>query len=185
MEGDGAMGLINYKNVDVYQGEKLVLADACFEAGEGELIYVIGKVGSGKSSLLKTFYAELPVEDAEVATVLERDMIGLKRKQIPGLRRELGVVFQDFQLLQDRSVGKNLDFVLKATGHKDDDGARALEVLQAVGMEDKVNSMPYELSGGEQQRVAIARALLNKPRLIIADEPTGNLDPETAEQIVK
>lgn len=180
--------LIEYNKVNVYQGCKLILKDADFKADEGEFIYIIGKVGSGKSSLLKTFYAELDIYDdeAEQAEVLGRDMIKIKRKDVPALRREMGIIFQDFQLLHDRSVKKNLEFVLKATKwkYKERIEERIDKVLEDVGMQDKKDAMPHELSGGEQQRIAIARALLNAPRIIIADEPTGNLDPETATQIV-
>ena len=179
---------IDYQKVKVYQQGKLVLDDVDFHVDEGEFVYIIGKVGSGKSSLLKTFYCELDVyeKEAEKAEVLGRDLIKLKRKEVPALRRELGIIFQDFQLLHDRTVLKNLRFVLKATGWKDKEKIeqRIDEVLEAVGMTDKKNAMPHELSGGEQQRISIARALLNNPKVIIADEPTGNLDPETADNIV-
>ena len=179
---------IDYQKVKVYQQDKLVLDDVDFHVDEGEFVYIIGKVGSGKSSLLKTFYCELDVyeKEAEKAEVLGRDLIKLKRKDVPALRRELGIIFQDFQLLHDRTVLKNLRFVLKATGWKDKEKIeqRIDEVLEAVGMTDKQNAMPHELSGGEQQRISIARALLNNPKVIIADEPTGNLDPETADNIV-
>lgn len=179
---------IDYQKVKVYQQDKLVLDDVDFHVDEGEFVYIIGKVGSGKSSLLKTFYCELDVyeKEAEKAKVLGRDLIKLKRKEVPALRRELGIIFQDFQLLHDRTVLKNLRFVLKATGWKDKEKIeqRIDEVLEAVGMTDKKNAMPHELSGGEQQRISIARALLNNPKVIIADEPTGNLDPETADNIV-
>ena len=145
-------------------------------------------MGSGKSSLLKTLYCELDIysDEAEKAEVLERDVIHIKRKEIPALRREMGIIFQDFQLLHDRTVYSNLRFVLKSTGWKnnDDINNRITEVLEKVGMEDKKDKRPHELSGGEQQRIAIARALLNTPKIIIADEPTGNLDPETADNIV-
>lgn len=179
---------IDYQKVKVYQQDKLVLDDVDFHVDEGEFVYIIGKVGLGKSSLLKTFYCELDVyeKEAEKAEVLGRDLIKLKRKDVPALRRELGIIFQDFQLLHDRTVLKNLRFVLKATGWKDKEKIeqRIDEVLEAVGMTDKKNAMPHELSGGEQQRISIARALLNNPKVIIADEPTGNLDPETADNIV-
>ena len=179
---------IDYQKVKVYQQDKLVLDDVDFHVDEGEFVYIIGKVGSGKSSLLKTFYCELDVyeKEAEKAEVLGRDLIKLKRKEVPALRRELGIIFQDFQLLHDRTVLKNLRFVLKATGWKDKEKIeqRIDEVLEAVGMTDKKNAMPHELSGGEQQRISIARALLNNPKVIIADEPTGNLDPETADNNV-
>lgn len=181
--------LINYNKVNVYQGDSLVLNNVNFHVDEGEFIYIIGKVGSGKSSLLKTFYCELDLypSEEEVAEVLGRNLLTLKRKEIPALRREMGVIFQDFQLLYDRSVYKNLQFVLRATGWKNKKkiDERINEVLAAVGMPDKLESMPHELSGGEQQRIAIARALLNQPKVIIADEPTGNLDPDTANNIVK
>jgi cell division transport system ATP-binding protein len=172
----------------VYQADSVVLEDVDFHVDEGEFIYIIGKVGSGKSSLLKTLYCELDIEedDAEKAEVLGRDLITLRRKEIPALRREMGIIFQDFQLLHDRNVERNLYFVLKATGWRDKEAMskRIDEVLEAVGMADKRKKMPSELSGGEQQRIAIARALLNTPKMIVADEPTGNLDPETATNIV-
>lgn len=180
--------LIDYQKVKIYQQDKLVLDDVDFHADEGELIYIIGKVGSGKSSLLKTFYCELDLykDEAEKAEVLGRDLLTLRRKDIPGLRREMGIIFQDFQLLHDRDVWHNLCFVMRATGwkNKHEIDNRINEVLAAVGMSEKVHSMPHELSGGEQQRISIARALLNKPKMIIADEPTGNLDPDTANKIV-
>lgn len=180
--------LIEYKNVNIYQQSKLVLEGVDFHVDEGEFIYIIGKVGSGKSSLLKTTYCELDLmkDEAEKAEVLGRNVVSLKRKEIPALRRELGIIFQDFQLLHDRTVYDNLEFVLKATGwkNKKDIKKRINEVLADVGMQEKIHSMPHELSGGEQQRISIARALLNEPKVIIADEPTGNLDPETATSIL-
>lgn len=179
--------LISYKNANIYQRHGIcVLKDVTFQVLEGQFIYLIGRVGSGKTTLMRTLYCELDVDEADEATVLGYDLLTIRRKDIPALRREMGVVFQDFQLLADRSVYKNLEFVLKATGWKKKDGIseRIAEVLQAVGMADKANTMPYELSGGEQQRIAIARAILNKPKLIIADEPTGNLDPETSNEII-
>ena len=178
--------LIDYKNATIYQEEKLILDNANFHLDEGEFIYLIGKVGSGKSSLLKTMYGELDIDSADNAVVLGRDMLKIKRKHLPELRREMGIIFQDFQLLHDRTVYKNLRFVLKATGWKknEDIDTRIDEVLDAVNMADSKEKLPHELSGGEQQRIAIARSLLNKPKVIIADEPTGNLDPETAENIV-
>ena len=180
--------LINYKNVNVFQsGDKPVLANVNFHVDEGEFIYVIGRVGSGKSSLLKTIYFELDIDEAEEAMILNQDLLKLKRKHVPALRRQMGIIFQDFQLLGDRTVYKNLRFVLKATGWKDkkEINTRIKEVLSDVGLEEKADKLPHELSGGEQQRVAIARAILNKPKVIIADEPTGNLDPETAENIIR
>ncbi len=181
--------LIDYEKVNVYQQDKLILQDVSFHADEGEFIYIIGNVGSGTSSLLKTFYCELDVYDdeAEKAEVLGRDLKTLRRKEVPALRKEMGIIFQDFQLLHDRTVYKNLYFVLRATGWKNkaDIDQRIDQVLGAVEMSEKKNSMPHELSGGEQQRIAIARALLNQPKVIIADEPTGNLDPETANNIVR
>ncbi len=181
--------LIDYQKVNIYQQEKLILEDVDFHVDEGEFIYIIGKVGSGKSSLLKTIYCELDIEEEETekAEVLGRDLKSIRRKEVPALRREMGIIFQDFQLLHDRSVYKNLNFVLKATGWKNKEEIRQRidEVLNAVGMTEKKDSMPHELSGGEQQRIAIARSLLNHPKIIIADEPTGNLDPETANRIVK
>ena len=180
--------LIDYKNVNVYQEDKCILTGVDFHVDEGEFVYIIGKVGSGKSSLLKTFYCELDIdkEDADKAEVLGYSLLPLKRSKIPALRKQLGIIFQDFQLLHDRTVLKNLQFVLHATGwkNKQEVNARIDEVLEQVGMMDKKDKMPHELSGGEQQRIAIARALLNKPKIIIADEPTGNLDPETANYIV-
>ena len=178
--------LIDYKNATIYQEDKLILDNANFHLDEGEFIYLIGKVGSGKSSLLKTMYGELDIDSADNAVVLGRDMLKIKRKHLPELRREMGIIFQDFQLLHDRTVYKHLRFVLKATGWKknEDIDTRIDEVLDAVNMADSKEKLPHELSGGEQQRIAIARSLLNKPKVIIADEPTGNLDPETAENIV-
>ncbi len=180
--------LIDYKKAKILQQDgKLILDNIDFHVDEGEFVYIIGRVGSGKSTLLKTIYLEIDIDEAETATVLDTDIIGLKRKHVPALRRQIGTIFQDFQLLSDRTVYKNLRFVLKATGWKDkkDIDKRIAEVLDDVGMADKANKMPHELSGGEQQRIAIARAILNKPKMIVADEPTGNLDPETAENIIK
>ena len=180
--------LIEYKNVTVCQKDGIpVLKEVNFHIGEGEFIYIIGKVGSGKSSLLKTIYAELFIDEGEEAKVLDNDMLVLKRKQVPALRRQMGVVFQDFQLLADRSVSKNLEFVLKATGwkNKTEIQERIDQVLRDVNMTEKKDKMPHELSGGEKQRIAIARAILNSPKLIVADEPTANLDPETADGIMQ
>jgi cell division transport system ATP-binding protein len=179
--------LIEYKKVRIFQEDVCVLNDVDFHVEEGEFIYIIGKVGSGKSSLLKTTYCELDIESGEQATVLDRDIMNIRRREIPALRKEMGIIFQDFQLLHDRTVAKNLRFVLKATGwkNKKEMEERIDEVLEMVGMQEKKDKMPHELSGGEQQRIAIARAILNKPRIIIADEPTGNLDPETASYIIE
>ena len=180
--------LIDYQKAHIYQTDEVILQNVDFHVDEEQFVYVIGKVGSGKSSLLKSIYCEVDFDkaDAEKAEVLERNLLTLKRKDIPALRREMGIIFQDFQLLHDRSVKQNLQFVLKATGWKSQKeiDERILKVLEAVGMQDKSNRLPHELSGGEQQRIAIARALLNQPKIIIADEPTGNLDPDTAEKIV-
>jgi cell division transport system ATP-binding protein len=180
--------IVNYKNVSVYQrsGEK-ILEGVNLEVNEGEFVYIIGRVGSGKSSLLETLYCELDVDEADEATVLDHNLLTIRRKEIPALRRELGVVFQDFQLLRERTVYKNLEFVLKATGWHDKEriNDRIGEVLTMIGLEDMADKMPHELSGGEQQRVAIARAILNSPQLIIADEPTGNLDRDTADNIMQ
>ena len=178
--------LIEYKHVDVYQEVQEVLTDVTFTIDEGEFVYVIGKVGSGKSSLIKTLYGELPIHSGE-ATVMEYDMTTLKRKHLPDLRRKLGVIFQDFQLLTDRTVDANLRFVLKATGwkNKEEINNRIKEVLELVGMSTKGYKLPSELSGGEQQRIAIARSILNYPKLILADEPTGNLDADTSKQITE
>jgi cell division transport system ATP-binding protein len=180
--------LIEYKNANIYQRHGIrVLENVNFHVDEGEFVYIIGRVGSGKTSLLRTFYFELDMREAEKATVFDYDLLTLRRKDIPMLRRQMGVIFQDFQLLGDRTVYKNLEFVLKATGWKDKSeiNNRIGDVLSDVGLEDKGDKMPHELSGGEQQRVAIARAILNRPKLIIADEPTGNLDPETATNIIE
>ncbi len=179
--------LIDYRKVNIYQADKLILKDVDFHADEGEFIYIIGKVGSGKSSLLKTLYCELDVNEAEQAEVMNNNIISIRRKDVPELRRQMGIIFQDFQLLSDRNVHDNLIFVLKATGWKDrkEMDERIDEVLENVDMKDMKLKMPHELSGGEQQRIAIARAILNHPKLIVADEPTGNLDPETSTNIVK
>jgi cell division transport system ATP-binding protein len=163
-----------------------VLEGVNFTVDEGEFIYIIGKVGSGKSSLLKTFYGDMDIDSADEAMVLGRDMMDVRRKEIQRMRREMGIIFQDFQLLSHFTVYKNLRFVLRATGWKKSEvDNRIEEVLSLVGMKDKMLCLPHELSGGEQQRVAIARALLNSPKMIVADEPTGNLDPETAKSIME
>lgn len=178
--------LVDYRNVTIERAARVVLKGVTFGVSEGEFCYLTGKVGSGKSSLLKTLYAEVKIPEGDTARVLDYDLLRLRSRQIPGLRRSLGIVFQDFQLLQDRSAAANLRFVLKATGWKSKGEIedRIEEVMKAVGMENKAYKMPHELSGGEQQRVVIARALLNSPKLILADEPTGNLDPQTGYQIV-
>lgn len=178
--------LVEYKNATICQQDGSVVLDHVdFKVDEGEFVYLIGRVGSGKSSLLKSIYFELDVDDADTATVFGVDLMSLRRKWVPALRRQMGIIFQDFKLLDDRTVYKNLRFVLRATGWKKEEvDERIDEVLTLVGMKDKMLCMPHELSGGEQQRVAIARALLNSPRMILADEPTGNLDPETATHIM-
>lgn len=178
--------LIKYVDVDVYQQELLVLKNVQLEIHSGEFIYLLGKVGSGKSSLLKSFYCEVPVESG-VAGVLGYDLTSIKSNELPFLRRKIGIVFQDFQLLSDRTVNANLEFVLRATGWKDQVSIeeQISGVLQQVGMTNKGYKMPHQLSGGEQQRIVIARALLNSPEIILADEPTGNLDPETGKELVE
>jgi cell division transport system ATP-binding protein len=177
--------LIVYKNVEICQDEQIVLKDIDLSISSGEMVYLLGKVGSGKSSFMKTIYGELSV-DGTKAMALDYNLLKLRRREIPYLRRKVGVVFQDFQLLVDRNVEENLMFVLKATGWTDKQAMKnnIYDVLKQVGMEDKTYKMPYQLSGGEQQRVVIARALLNSPGLILADEPTGNLDPETGKGIM-
>ena len=177
--------IIRYHNVSVNQSEQIVLRDVNLEIGEGEFVYLLGRVGSGKSSLMKTMYGELPIASGE-AQILDYKLETLKRSQVPYLRRKLGVVFQDFQLLTDRNVEENLLFVLRATGWKDKNAMKShvMDVLDQVSMANKAYKMPYQLSGGEQQRVVIARALLNMPSLILADEPTGNLDHETGKEIM-
>ena len=178
--------LIDYKNVEVLRDDRVVLRDTDFSLYSGEFVYLVGLVGSGKSTLMKTFYADVPVNAGE-ARVFDMDIRKIRRREIPLLRRRFGIVFQDFQLLTDRSVEKNLEFVLRATGWKNkaEIAERVAGTLRRVGMEDKAYRMPHELSGGEQQRVVIARALLNSPQIILADEPTGNLDPQTGREIVK
>ena len=180
------MSIISYNDVEILRKELVVLKHVTMSVEAGEFIYLIGKVGSGKSSLLKTMYAEIPVSAGE-AHILGYDLTALRRRDVPMLRRQIGIVFQDFQLLTDRSVYDNLLFVLKATGwnNKTDIDDRINEVLSQVDMTNKSYKMPHELSGGEQQRIAIARALLNNPSLILADEPTGNLDEATGEQIMR
>jgi cell division transport system ATP-binding protein len=178
--------IIDFQNASILQGDYLVLSDVSFSVNSGEFVYLIGRVGSGKTSLIKTINAELPLTEGN-AQVAGFQLEKLRMKSIPGLRRKLGIVFQDFQLLIDRTVYDNLQFVLKATGWRNqtDIEARINEVLEKTGLEYKHYKMPHQLSGGEQQRVVIARALLNNPDIILADEPTGNLDPETSESIIK
>lgn len=177
--------LLQYTGVQLNREENIILRDVDLKVNRGDFLYIIGKVGSGKSTLLKSMYAEIPIEKGD-ARVFDYRLQDLKRKEIPYLRRKIGIVFQDFQLLIDRTVEKNLEFVLRATGWKEKGAIsnRINEVLAQVGMQNKTYKMPHELSGGEQQRIVIARALLNSPLLILADEPTGNLDPETGSQIV-
>ncbi|SKA05510.1 cell division ATP-binding protein FtsE [Sediminibacterium ginsengisoli] len=178
--------VVSIRNANIYQGSNLVLQDVNFTINRGEFVYLVGKTGTGKSSLLKTLYGELTLTEG-VASVVGFDLKAMDWKKVPFLRRNLGVVFQDFQLLTDRNVHENLKFVLKATGWQDE---RLIEekindVLDKVGLKSKGFKMPFEMSGGEQQRVDIARALLNSPKLILADEPTGNLDPETSDEIMQ
>lgn len=177
--------LIKYKNVDVYQQDYHVLKNVNLEVHSGEFIYLLGKVGSGKSSLLKSFYCDVLIQNG-VAQVLDNDLHVIKLNEIPFLRRKIGIVFQDFQLLTDRSVLSNLEFVLKATGWEDKSTIQEQieNVLSQVGMSSAIHKMPHQLSGGEQQRIVIARALLNSPEIILADEPTGHLDPETGNELV-
>lgn len=178
--------LIELKGANIYQGRSLILNDVNIEVGKGAFVYLIGRTGTGKSSLLKTLYGELPLQEGE-GNVVGFNLRELTWKTIPYLRRNLGVVFQDFQLLTDRNVHDNLSFTLRATGWKDKAlmEEKIADVLEKVGLKTKGFKMPYELSGGEQQRIDIARALLNSPRLILADEPTGNLDPETSDGIMQ
>ena len=178
--------IIELKNVNIYQGESLILSDVNITVEKGEFVYLVGKTGTGKSSLLKTMYGDLELREGQ-GTVAGHDLRQLTWKTVPFLRRNLGVVFQDFQLLTDRNVGENLKFVLKATGWKDEKlmSEKIADVLDKVGLKTKGFKMPFELSGGEQQRLDVARALLNSPKLILADEPTGNLDPETSDEIMQ
>lgn len=179
------MPIIEIKNANIYQGENQVLKDVNLTVNKGEFVYLVGRTGSGKSSLLKTLYADLPLTEGD-AVVVGHQLRNMHWREVPYLRRKLGVVFQDFRLLTDRNVAENLRFVLKATGWKDKKAMdeKINEVLEQVGLKHKALKMPFEMSGGEQQRVDIARALLNSPKLILADEPTGNLDPITTDEIM-
>ncbi len=178
--------ILQLKNASIFQGLTLVLKDITVAINKGEFVYLIGKTGSGKSSFMKTLYGDLPLLEGE-GTIVDFDLKTLQEKDIPFLRRKLGVVFQDFKLLTDRTVNSNLEFVLKATGWKEPSkiNDRITTVLDKVGMKTKGFKFPHELSGGEQQRIAIARALLNEPELILADEPTGNLDPQTSIEVME
>jgi cell division transport system ATP-binding protein len=178
--------IVSIKNANIYQGSNLILESVSFEVNKGEFVYLVGKTGTGKSSLLKTLYGELTLTEG-TGNVVGFDLIGMDWKKVPFLRRNLGVIFQDFHLLTDRNVHENLKFVLKATGWKDESliEEKINDVLDKVGLKSKGFKMPFEMSGGEQQRVDIARALLNSPKLILADEPTGNLDPETSDEIMQ
>jgi cell division transport system ATP-binding protein len=178
--------VVSIQNLDVFQEDNLVLKQVNLEVNKGDFFYIIGKTGSGKSSLLKTLYADLPFVSGE-AQVVGYDLQNLKQKEIPYLRRKLGIVFQEFQLLQDRNIEENLYFVMRATGWKDKKAMKekANEVLGKVGLQNKGYKMPHQVSGGEQQRLGIARALINDPVLILADEPTGNLDPQSSEGIIE
>ncbi|MEC8090283.1 MAG: ATP-binding cassette domain-containing protein [Bacteroidota bacterium] len=178
--------IISFENVTISQGKKIVLQDVSFTLDQGAFVYLIGRTGTGKSSLLKTLYGDIKLKKG-AGTVVDYDLRKLRDRHIPDLRRQLGIVFQDFQLLSDRSVERNLDFVLRATGWRSANkrSNRIVEVLEAVGLTDKLKFLPHQLSGGEQQRIAIARSLLNEPKLILADEPTGNLDPITSEEVME
>ena len=181
------MAIIRYKNVDIHIDSKIILENVTFTLEEGEFAYILGAVGSGKSTLLKTIYGEVPITDGEAVVFDEYDMNKLRSKKLQALRKRIGIVFQDFQLLTDRNVYDNLDFVLRCTGWKSERerGKRIREVLSLVDLSQKGYKMPHELSGGEQQRIVIARAILNKPALILADEPTGNLDSDTGNNIMR
>lgn len=181
-----SQAVLTMQGAAIAQRDRIILQDVNFELQRGEFAYLIGRTGSGKSSLLRTLYADLPLAGGQ-AHIAGHDLSGLSAKAIPALRRKLGIIFQDFKLLDDRTVGDNLRFVLRATGwdKRENIEIQLLDRLDRVGLRDKVDAMPHELSGGEQQRVVIARALLNTPQLIIADEPTGNLDPDTAQRILK
>lgn len=177
--------MISYKHIDIYQGEHMVLHDVSLDIRQGEMVYLIGPVGSGKSSLMKTLYGELPVE-GELADILGHDLLHIKPSGLPALRRKLGIVFQDCRLLPDRTVRQNLDFVLRATGwdKRDKRDKRIADVLDMVQLSNKIDMRTYELSGGERQRIGIARAMLNDPHIILADEPTGNLDNDNGELVM-
>jgi cell division transport system ATP-binding protein len=181
-----SQAVLSLQNVSVYQGNRAVLSNINLEVNHGEFIYIIGKTGSGKSSFMKTLYGDLPLSEGQ-GTIVDFDLATLKEKEIPFLRRKIGIVFQDFQLLPDRNITQNMLFVLKATGWTDVNSMQNKidEVLDKVGMKAFANKMPHQLSGGEQQRVAIARALLNDPEFILADEPTGNLDPQTSAEVLE
>ncbi|MEO6329767.1 MAG: ATP-binding cassette domain-containing protein [Ginsengibacter sp.] len=181
-----AEAILELRKADIYQGESLILSDVNITVNKGEFVYLVGKTGTGKSSLLKTLYGDLTLRKGE-GTVAGYNLKDMDWKKVPYLRRNLGVVFQDFQLLTDRNVNNNLKFVLKSTGWKDDKlmDEKIADVLDKVGLKTKGFKMPFVLSGGEQQRVDIARALLNSPKLLLADEPTGNLDPETSDEIMQ
>ncbi|MDG2369762.1 MAG: ATP-binding cassette domain-containing protein [Flavobacteriales bacterium] len=179
------MNYISLNEVNIYQNENLILKNLSLNVSKGEFVYLVGKTGSGKSSLLKSLYGEISVKSGNL-TVLNQSLIKIKKRKILSLRRKLGIIFQDFQLLPDRSIEDNIKFVMKATGWKGKTKIKDAiqELLQKVNMQDKATKFPYQLSGGEQQRVAIARSLVNNPDLILADEPTGNLDPQTSEEII-
>ncbi len=181
-----SQSIVELRNVNIYQGTSLILSDVKINVNKGEFVYLVGKTGTGKSSLLKTLYGDLQLTEGE-GTVVGHNLREMTWKTVPFLRRNLGVVFQDFQLLTDRNVNENMKFVLKATGWKDEKlmDEKIADVLEKVGLKTKGFKMPFELSGGEQQRMDIARALLNSPKLILADEPTGNLDPETSDEIMQ
>jgi cell division transport system ATP-binding protein len=181
-----AEAIVELRNVNIYQGDSLILGEVNIVVNRGEFVYLVGKTGTGKSSLLKTLYGDLTLKEGE-GTVVGYNLPDLDWKKVPYLRRNLGVVFQEFQLLTDRNVNENLKFVLRATGWKDEKlmDEKISDVLDKVGLKTKGFKMPFELSGGEQQRVDVARALLNSPKLILADEPTGNLDPETSDEVMQ